>query len=245
MMMGASIFHFARGLAARNFFSGSDMRGFVWQQLKFRLGGEGSPERRPRPPRAGAVLRRRSARGRARRARRGDLRRADGRPHLGGHPRPGPDAPRRRPAGLARHRHARRAGAHHRRAASASPARWARSPRARTASSPAASSASCCTARPRPHAVRALAGPRGPRPAALRGLLRLGQRRPDAVRGGHRGGRQPGLRPAPDRPAARLGDPRLPVRPQGRPHRRAVGAGRGRRGRARWSAGAAYRRRVS
>ena len=44
MMMGASIFHFARGLAARNFFSGSDMRGFVWQQLKFRLGGEGSPE---------------------------------------------------------------------------------------------------------------------------------------------------------------------------------------------------------
>jgi HAD superfamily hydrolase (TIGR01490 family) len=44
MMMGASIFHFARGLAARNFFSGAVMRGFVWQQLKFRLGGEGSPE---------------------------------------------------------------------------------------------------------------------------------------------------------------------------------------------------------
>jgi len=44
MMMGASIFHFARGLAARNFFSGAVLRGFVWQQLKFRLGGEGSPE---------------------------------------------------------------------------------------------------------------------------------------------------------------------------------------------------------
>jgi len=44
MMMGASIFHFARGLAARKFFSGSDMRGFVWQQLKFRLGGEGTPD---------------------------------------------------------------------------------------------------------------------------------------------------------------------------------------------------------
>ncbi|MHC1562025.1 HAD family hydrolase [Actinomycetospora sp. C-140] len=44
MMMGASIFHFARGLAARNFFSGSDLRGFVWQQLKFRVGGEGTPE---------------------------------------------------------------------------------------------------------------------------------------------------------------------------------------------------------
>ena len=44
MMMGASIFHFARGLAARSFFPGADLRGFVWQQLKFRLGGEGSPE---------------------------------------------------------------------------------------------------------------------------------------------------------------------------------------------------------
>ena len=44
MMMGASIFHFARGLAARNFFSGADLRGFVWQQVRFRLGGEGSPE---------------------------------------------------------------------------------------------------------------------------------------------------------------------------------------------------------
>ncbi|GLZ44800.1 hypothetical protein Acsp06_09850 [Actinomycetospora sp. NBRC 106375] len=44
MMMGASIFHFARGLAARNFFSGSDLRGFVWQQLKFRVGGEGTPD---------------------------------------------------------------------------------------------------------------------------------------------------------------------------------------------------------
>jgi HAD superfamily hydrolase (TIGR01490 family) len=44
MMMGASIFHFARGLAARNFLSGADLRGFVWQQVKFRLGGEGTPE---------------------------------------------------------------------------------------------------------------------------------------------------------------------------------------------------------
>lgn len=44
MMMGASIFHFARGLAARKFFSGADLRGFIWQQVKFRLGGEGSAE---------------------------------------------------------------------------------------------------------------------------------------------------------------------------------------------------------
>jgi hypothetical protein len=31
--------HFARGLAARKFFTTSDMLGFVWQQLKFRIGG--------------------------------------------------------------------------------------------------------------------------------------------------------------------------------------------------------------
>lgn len=39
MMVGASIFHFARGLAARKFFTTSDMAGFAWQQLKFRVGG--------------------------------------------------------------------------------------------------------------------------------------------------------------------------------------------------------------
>jgi HAD superfamily hydrolase (TIGR01490 family) len=39
MMVGASIFHFARGLAARRFFTTSDLAGFAWQQLKFRIGG--------------------------------------------------------------------------------------------------------------------------------------------------------------------------------------------------------------
>ncbi|MFP5069450.1 HAD family hydrolase [Pseudonocardia nantongensis] len=39
MMVGASIFHFARGLAARKFFTASDMAGFAWQQVKFRIGG--------------------------------------------------------------------------------------------------------------------------------------------------------------------------------------------------------------
>ncbi len=39
MMVGASIFHFARGLAARKFFTTSDLAGFAWQQLKFRIGG--------------------------------------------------------------------------------------------------------------------------------------------------------------------------------------------------------------
>lgn len=45
MMMGASIFHFARGLAARRFFTTGDLASFAWQQLKFRVGGkEMSPE---------------------------------------------------------------------------------------------------------------------------------------------------------------------------------------------------------
>ena len=39
MMVGASIFHFARGLAARKFFTTSDLLGFAWQQIKFRVGG--------------------------------------------------------------------------------------------------------------------------------------------------------------------------------------------------------------
>ncbi|RJQ78063.1 HAD-IB family hydrolase [Pseudonocardiaceae bacterium YIM PH 21723] len=40
MMMGSSIFHVARGMAARNFFTTSDLLGFAWQQLKFRIGGK-------------------------------------------------------------------------------------------------------------------------------------------------------------------------------------------------------------
>nr|WP_199431137.1 HAD-IB family hydrolase [Qaidamihabitans albus] len=42
MMMGASIFHFARGLAARKYFTTSDLAGFAWQQMKFRVGGRES-----------------------------------------------------------------------------------------------------------------------------------------------------------------------------------------------------------
>jgi HAD superfamily hydrolase (TIGR01490 family) len=40
MMMGASIYHFARGLAARKYFTWRDLAGFAWQQLSFRVGGE-------------------------------------------------------------------------------------------------------------------------------------------------------------------------------------------------------------
>ncbi|PRW63857.1 HAD family hydrolase [Actinopolyspora mortivallis] len=44
MMMGASLFHFARGLAARKFFRPSDLAGFAWQQVKFRIGGNENVE---------------------------------------------------------------------------------------------------------------------------------------------------------------------------------------------------------
>jgi HAD superfamily hydrolase (TIGR01490 family) len=40
MMVGASIFHFAKGLAARGFFSWRDLATFTTRQLRLRLGGE-------------------------------------------------------------------------------------------------------------------------------------------------------------------------------------------------------------
>ena len=40
MMMGASIFHFARGLAARKYFTWRDLSSFAWQQVKFRSSGK-------------------------------------------------------------------------------------------------------------------------------------------------------------------------------------------------------------
>ena len=42
MMMGASIFHFARGMSARNLLTARDLAAFTWQQLKFRVGGRES-----------------------------------------------------------------------------------------------------------------------------------------------------------------------------------------------------------
>jgi HAD superfamily hydrolase (TIGR01490 family) len=39
VMQGASIFHLARGLAARKFFTSRDIARFAWQQAVFRIGG--------------------------------------------------------------------------------------------------------------------------------------------------------------------------------------------------------------
>jgi HAD superfamily hydrolase (TIGR01490 family) len=42
VVAGASIYHFARGLAARKFVSTRDLADFAWQQVKFRVGGRES-----------------------------------------------------------------------------------------------------------------------------------------------------------------------------------------------------------
>jgi HAD superfamily hydrolase (TIGR01490 family) len=44
MMMGASLFWFARGLAARKYFTSRDVASFVWQQAKFRIAGSESAD---------------------------------------------------------------------------------------------------------------------------------------------------------------------------------------------------------
>ncbi|WP_024794283.1 HAD family hydrolase [Tomitella biformata] len=44
MVQGASIIHFARGLAARKYIAVSDMAQFGWQQIKFRVTGKESSE---------------------------------------------------------------------------------------------------------------------------------------------------------------------------------------------------------
>ncbi len=66
---------------------------------------------------------------------------------------------------------------------------------------------------------------------ALHRVFRQLQRRAVAVPGRHCRGDQPRHRFARLRPQARLGNPRLPHRPQGRPDRRTVGPGPGRGGR--------------
>jgi HAD superfamily hydrolase (TIGR01490 family) len=43
MMQGASIYHFARGLAARDFFTWRDLAAFAWKQVVFRLRGIEDP----------------------------------------------------------------------------------------------------------------------------------------------------------------------------------------------------------
>ncbi len=44
MMMGASLYHFARGMAARKYFTTRDLARFAWQQITFRISGESSQD---------------------------------------------------------------------------------------------------------------------------------------------------------------------------------------------------------
>src|SRR4051812_7287671 len=44
MMVGSSLFHFARGLAARKFFTSRDLARFAWHQVLFRVGGTENKE---------------------------------------------------------------------------------------------------------------------------------------------------------------------------------------------------------
>src|SRR4051812_43618870 len=43
VMQGASIYHFARGLAARDFFTWRDLSQFAWKQVVFRVKGVEDP----------------------------------------------------------------------------------------------------------------------------------------------------------------------------------------------------------
>lgn len=95
MMQGASIYWFARGLAARKYFTTGDLARFAWQQARFRLFAT---------ERAGDMSQAKEAAlafihgwrvDDVETARRGDLRRADGTPDLGGHPTAGTAAPGR------------------------------------------------------------------------------------------------------------------------------------------------------
>ncbi|MGI8626863.1 MAG: HAD family hydrolase [Geodermatophilaceae bacterium] len=44
MIMGASLYYFAKGLAARNYFTTRDVASFIWQQAKFRIAGTENPD---------------------------------------------------------------------------------------------------------------------------------------------------------------------------------------------------------
>ena len=56
MMMGASIYHFAKGLAGRRFFTAGDLASFAWQQLKFRIVGAESSQTMTRAREAGLAF---------------------------------------------------------------------------------------------------------------------------------------------------------------------------------------------
>ena len=160
MMVGASIYHFAKGLAARDFFTWRDLARFAAQQVRLRLRGESHGDMHSTRESALAFV---------------AGKKVDEVVALGeeiydesmsdkiwrGTHALARAAPRRRPAGVAGDRDAGRAGPHHRRPSG--PHRRARHRRrgARRRSTPARWSARCCTARPRPRRSAQLAAREG------------------------------------------------------------------------------------
>ena len=225
-MQGASIFHLARGLHRRKFFTTREILGAAWKQAYFRVVGVEDPEHVARGPQLRPRLHRRAHGRRARGAGRGDLRRGDGAPDLARHPRARPAAPRPGPAGLAGHRGAGRDRPDHR-----PPARPDRRDghrgraRRRRLHRPAGRRPA---ARPRQgRGGQGAGGARGARPGSLLGVLRLLQRPADAHAGRRPVRDQPGRPAAGARPAAGLAGARLPHRPQGGPGRPGGGAAAG------------------
>ena len=157
VVRGASIFHLAMGLAQRKFFSGRDVAGFAWDQVKFRLSGSENAGDMADATEAALSLRRRPRGDEVVQLGRGDLRRAHRRQGLSGRRWRSPAAhldagqrvwlvsaapsswPRSSPS------------------ASGSPARSARCPRLEAASTPAGSSARPLHGPAKAEAVRALA----------------------------------------------------------------------------------------
>lgn len=226
MMMGASIFYFARGLAARKFFTSADLAGFVWDQLKFRVGGrENKADIKTHRERALSFVAGRTVEELTTMSEEiyDELMadkiwsgtRALAQMHL--------DAGQR--VWLV----------------TATPIELAAIISRRLGLTGALGTVAetkdgvytgrlvgdMLHGRAKAHAVRARVAGR-PEPQALHGLFGFAERRPDAVGRGHRGRGEPGQRPARRRSRARLGDPRLPHRPQSRPDRCPVGARRGR-----------------
>ena len=148
IMRGASIFHLARGLYKRDFFTLKDILGFAWQQLSFLARGENLEhvdqiQARALSFVAGHSVAELSAVGEE------VFDEIMVRQDLAGHEGAGPDAPGRRPAGLARDRDAGRGRGGHRPPAGPDRRRSAPWRSTWTASTPAASSDRCCTGRRR------------------------------------------------------------------------------------------------
>ena len=204
-MQGASIFHLARGLHRRDFFTTREILGAIYKQAYFRVVGVEDPEHVAEARHSALAFIAGHTVTELEELGRGDLRRGDGAPDLAGHPGPGPAAPRPGPAGLAGHRRADRDRPDHR-----PPARpdrgdgHGRRARRRRLHRPAGRRHAARTRQGR--GDQGARGPRAARPGPLHGVLRLLQRPADAApgrRGRARSTPTPGCAPTPAPPAGR------------------------------------------